>query len=345
MSNRNESTWNTGSARPVGYNQKLHGSATSGGRTATTGVVSVIAGAGVGAVLMYLLDPEAGRQRRDYVADQAGNAADAVGSALGTAWQRANDAVHSASTHAHDAAAQAQDYAGRARDTATDAADRVSSLTDRARDAASGATDWVSSKFDDLRDAAPSRKTIQKKADPRNWFHHEPTLAERFTPTPAITIGAGSLAVTTLAAAYFFDPQLGRSRRARVQNTASRCANETGSFFRTIGRRIANRTQGITHEAIDRLTGRHAPTSDDQLAARIASELGHLPPHGKVTVDAENGTVYLRGTCAPDDVDALLKAAGSVQGVTKVVNHIIVTDSINTGGAGATPTTSAANQI
>ena len=168
MSSDNAATWNTNSGQPVGYNQDLHGRKSACGRPGTTGIVSLLAGAGIGAAMMYLLDPEAGRERRDYVANQAGTAAEAVGGALGSAWQHASEAVETASEHAHVAADKALDYAGRAR---SDAADHASSFADRARGVASDASDWASAKFSDLRDAMPSRKTIRRSSSsvPARW--------------------------------------------------------------------------------------------------------------------------------------------------------------------------------
>nr|MBA3273521.1 BON domain-containing protein [Chthoniobacterales bacterium] len=100
---------------------------------------------------------------------------------------------------------------------------------------------------------------------------------------------------------------------------------------------------GLMHETTDRVTGRHSPASDQQLAARVSAELGHLGCRGNLNVDAEHGTVYLRGTAIPDDVAKLVGAASSVRGVSNVVNFLTVTDNIATGGAASTPSSTGAS--
>lgn len=312
-------TWSTGSGNPVSYNQPPHESRPACNRAAT-GAATIIAGAGIGAALMYLLDPDEGRERREHLAERASHAADASGSALGSAWQHVSDAARGTSSRLHDAGASAADHA--------------SSL-------GAATTGWIGSKLHDAHEAMPSRKTVRHNADPRNWFRHEPTWSEKYVPSAGATIGAGTLALATLAAMFFLDPQSGRRRRAMVRDKTVRAANETGTFLRTTGRRLSNRGHGLVHEATDRVTGRHSPASDRQLAARVSAELGHLQTGRSVTVDAEHGTVYLRGTVSPDDAPRLVSAASSVRGVSNVVNFLTVTDNIATGGAASMPSTGA----
>src|SRR5688572_3434417 len=75
----------------------------------TTGLISLLGGAGIGAAAMYLLDPEAGAARRQHAAERTKEALESGGSAVGSALHSGGEALGSAwetiSTKAHDTAA------------------------------------------------------------------------------------------------------------------------------------------------------------------------------------------------------------------------------------------------
>src|SRR4051812_3443240 len=54
--------------------------------------LSVLGGAMLGAAVMYLLDPDSGRRRRERLADATGGALHTTGDALSHAWEHARDA-------------------------------------------------------------------------------------------------------------------------------------------------------------------------------------------------------------------------------------------------------------
>src|SRR5687767_4861861 len=62
----------------------------------TENSLSLLGGAVLGAVAMYLLDPEAGRRRREQLAELGGQAAREGGEYLGSAWERASEAARRA---------------------------------------------------------------------------------------------------------------------------------------------------------------------------------------------------------------------------------------------------------
>src|SRR5688500_9645500 len=59
----------------------------------TTGLLSLIGGAGIGAAVLYLLDPEAGARRRAAAFDSASRALDCTTDALGTAYEGTTHAL------------------------------------------------------------------------------------------------------------------------------------------------------------------------------------------------------------------------------------------------------------
>jgi osmotically-inducible protein OsmY len=124
------------------------------------------------------------------------------------------------------------------------------------------------------------------------------------------------------AAAYFFDPSLGRSRRTQARD-------RMGALVRTAGRkgeRVARRTGAEGYGMWQRATHprpEDREPDDRKLADRVRSELlgrGDIPK-GHVVVDVENGVVVLRGQVEqPDQVGEIEAATRSISGVGEVAN-------------------------
>src|SRR5687767_11692030 len=66
------------------------------GGSLTTGLLSLVGGAGIGAALMYLLDPEEGAERRYVVRERAKDAMHTGGELLGSAVESGTHALGSA---------------------------------------------------------------------------------------------------------------------------------------------------------------------------------------------------------------------------------------------------------
>src|SRR4051812_6258964 len=70
-------------------------------------LMSLLGGAAAGAVAMYLLDPEQGRQRRENLTESAGGALSGAGESLGRAWENLSDQAKALSAAAAAKAAAA----------------------------------------------------------------------------------------------------------------------------------------------------------------------------------------------------------------------------------------------
>lgn len=110
----------------------------------TENTISLVGGALLGAAAMYLLDPEMGRKRRAYVADQAGDYLGSAGDALQGGWEATRKGARSV---AQTVADKAREYSENLSDLAQDYSDRLSdhakgvasSFADQANDVGS---DW-----------------------------------------------------------------------------------------------------------------------------------------------------------------------------------------------------------
>jgi BON domain len=119
--------------------------------------------------------------------------------------------------------------------------------------------------------------------------------------------------------AYFFDPDRGRSRRARVVDQAQ--GRLRWARRRAVGRShdVANRLAGWSHELVAQP---HPPTDDRELVQKVRSEvLGRSTFRElNVVVDAYDGMVHLRGSVPPDVAQELVGAVAAVDTVRGIEN-------------------------
>jgi osmotically-inducible protein OsmY len=124
------------------------------------------------------------------------------------------------------------------------------------------------------------------------------------------------------AAGYFLDPSSGRRRRHQTRDQAFSKARH--------GKREATRqaayAAGRAHGVVHKMTPSHAssePADDVTLAHRVETEIFRAPdaPKGHVSVNAENGVVFLRGELDdPQWIARLGDDAARVTGVAAVRN-------------------------
>lgn len=265
-----------------------------------SGGLKLIGGAGLGAVIMYLLDPEAGDQRRAEWGDKASRAASSTGNVLGNVWDLSTDAGRALAERAAEmgaaGTAAASHFGSNFADNASDSAHRFQKGAHRqmkgARHTASG------------------------------WFGREEERS--YVPETSTVVSAVTALAAGVGLMYLLDPTDGPRRRNVLLGKATRCLNETGDFFRRTGRHVANRSRGAAHDTRAMLRPADEAT-DRTIAERIRARLGHLQqPSANVNVVVIDGCATITGRCTPDDVDALLSTVQSTPGVASIVNLLTV---------------------
>jgi osmotically-inducible protein OsmY len=127
------------------------------------------------------------------------------------------------------------------------------------------------------------------------------------------------------AAAWFFDPNDGARRRNGVRDKAFKYGRKTGAEAQRKADYAAGVAKGVAHEAVP--TGDRAPAAerlnDPALARKVESEIFRDAdaPKGAVSVNVEDGIVYLRGQLDDREaIERLARAAREVDGVRGVEN-------------------------
>jgi gas vesicle protein len=300
--------------------------------------LSLLGGAVLGAVAMYLLDPDSGDRRRHNLAVAADDATSKAGDTLGPLWERVADTAKTfGATVAGGTAALGHGIHEKYEDV------RDSRTM---RHAGRYASDTGSSVADAFRHAGERARRAAAHAAPANWFHKE----EESHAGAYAGIGLGTLALGA-AAMYLLDPERGASRRARVVDQATAACRRTGKTARQLGKDLRNRTTGYAHEARSWASLRGEAVSAEQLLQRVRSDMGHVVTHaGHIQVMTDNhGRVTLHGRVLASEADRLLATVKGVGGVNEVINLLSVKDTEqqmhepDTGGtfnAGSTSTSS-----
>lgn len=99
----------------------------------TQNLMSLLGGALVGATAMYLLDPEMGRKRRRYIAEQAGDYLEDAGEVLQSGWEKVSDRARDVGAALTE---KAQDYGQQLSDLAEEYSGRLS------KEARSSGSSW-----------------------------------------------------------------------------------------------------------------------------------------------------------------------------------------------------------
>jgi hypothetical protein len=122
------------------------------------------------------------------------------------------------------------------------------------------------------------------------------------------------------ACMYFFDPDLGRRRRALCLDQSGRALRDFEHAADVTWRDLNNRTMGLAawlapaHERDD---------SDAVLVNRVRSKMGHYVSHpSAIQVHAQEGRVRLSGPVLAHEIARLFAAVRSVPGVAHVENNL-----------------------
>lgn len=123
---------------------------------------------------------------------------------------------------------------------------------------------------------------------------------------------------------YFFDPDLGRRRRALVADQFTHGGHALGDFLGASTRDLGNRARGMTAELTRRF--RDEPTPDDgTLVQRVRAILGHHASHPRaIEVAARGGHVLLRGPIPEHELEGLMAAVAGVPGVLDVADELVI---------------------
>jgi len=307
----------------------------------TENTLALLGGAALGAAAMYLLDPQAGRSRRESLSETAGDAFRAAGETVAPAFATLGDRARDIS----------QRLADRAQSIGSGLSDRASDATDSVRDAGGDAYDSARSYLGSARDTASSwleglgdwgrslTRRTQKRArgvgdDAYDRMRRLSPWHEQESHATAYAVAGVSAAALGAGLIYLLDPQNGRRRRALAADKVSGIVNETGRVFRRAGQRVQdlmNRGRGVAYETRQRLGAvRGGPVSAEQLLQRVRSEMGHVVSHaGAIQVMADGeGCVTLSGRVLASEVDPLLKTVNQVPGVCQIVNRLDVQDTV-----------------
>src|SRR4051794_163369 len=134
-------------------------------------------------------------------------------------------------------------------------------------------------------------------------------------------------AATGAAGVYFLDPASGARRRHQTRDQALSKARHRKDQATRQAHYAAGKAQGAVHKV--RPSGPSEPADDVTLAHRVETEIFRAPdaPKGRVSVNAENGVVFLRGELDdPQWIRRLGEAAAHVHGVTAVRNLLHTPD-------------------
>jgi hypothetical protein len=128
-------------------------------------------------------------------------------------------------------------------------------------------------------------------------------------------------AAATAGGVYFFDPQLGRRRRALVYDQLVHAKNRTIDRVNETTHDLAHRISGTAAELAATFTAEQP--SDEILCERARARLGHYVSHpSAIEVTAREGNVVLSGHVLAHEAKLLLRAISKVRGVRNVEDHL-----------------------
>lgn len=125
------------------------------------------------------------------------------------------------------------------------------------------------------------------------------------------------------AAMYFFDPRMGRRRRALFRDGALCRFNSLAHQMDKAWRDVGNRAQGAVTAIRGAMRRDHA--GDAILAQRVRSAIGRVVSHPHaLEVSAGDACIVLRGHVLSNELHGLMSCVRGTRGVREVVNHLEV---------------------
>jgi hypothetical protein len=139
-----------------------------------------------------------------------------------------------------------------------------------------------------------------------------------------LAVGLVVGAIAGAAVEYALDPVAGRRRRKTAQDRlaalARRSAQRTAAGLRRNAARGYGKTRGLVHQV---RPGPEPELDDAELAHKVESVVfrDSQVPKGQLSVNAENGRVFVRGeVMSADLIAAVERAVRGVRGVRAVEN-------------------------
>lgn len=134
-------------------------------------------------------------------------------------------------------------------------------------------------------------------------------------------LGAGAL--MGAAVAYLFDPDRGRSRRARLSDQAAARGRDLSETVRQRAEYQKGVVKGVVHETADALRG-DKEFDDETLMQKVRSEaLGYWDGDEPIEIDIRDGMVKVSGSVRDTaSRDRLLSLIRGVEGVGLIDDRI-----------------------
>jgi osmotically-inducible protein OsmY len=125
------------------------------------------------------------------------------------------------------------------------------------------------------------------------------------------------------AAAYLFDPDRGRARRAQARDQLLAKARRTSRELDRKARYAGGSATGAVRKATSAATPSKPSPNDVALVRKVESHIFRAEdaPKGRVSLNAEEGVVFIRGEVeTQEQIDMLVSGAQRVDGVREVRN-------------------------
>lgn len=245
--------------------------------------LSFLSGLGVGAVVMYLLDPEEGQNRRSSLRTHAGEMIQHTGEWIGST-------AGSAAEHGRHLSEHLGHHLSHLRPAAS-VLSRGSGWTDTARNYLNKPIEYLRKPLAHLRKDEPV--------------------------SPGLTIAAAAAGVLAVGTALYFllEPRRGPSRRAAIRRGTRRMVQQTTEPIRRGGRFVADKAGSIMGRS-----GRFsdAAVEDDRLNRDIRRALATRSEFAAVGIQSCQGHVELTGLVAPSLREELVRLVRGVPGVVVV---------------------------
>lgn len=135
---------------------------------------------------------------------------------------------------------------------------------------------------------------------------------------------AGGVAVGTVLE-FFLDPRSGRRRRHTVRDRMRSRLRRGERRALTGARRAESRAVGLARRTVNSRRRHPEPADDVALAQRVESQMYRIAgiPKGRISVNAEDGVVFLRGTMEHTaEIVRLVEAVRAIDGVNAVENLV-----------------------